>query len=144
MRDITVERPEHRIELRVYYQDTDTGGVVYHANYLNFAERGRNEIMRELGFPCSRLFKEFGMVFVIRHCSIDYKAPGHLDDLLTVASRVTELGGASMRMEQKILRGEEELAIVDIKIGCVTPQGRAMRMPPELKARFLEVFTVKQ
>ncbi len=144
MRDVTIDHGRHHVQVRVYYQDTDAAGVVYHANYLNFAERGRNEMVRDLGFDCSRLRDELGMVFVIRHCAIDYMAPGRLDDLLTVSSRVTELRGASLTIEQRIVRGAEELARVTVKVGCVTPDGRAMRMPAELKSRFQDVFPVNQ
>jgi len=82
----------HSMPLRVYYEDTDAAGIVYYANYLKFAERGRTEMMRELGFAHSEIAKEIGTLFTVRRCSIDYRAPARLDDALTVDTRVVEIG----------------------------------------------------
>src|SRR5712671_6087187 len=86
----------HRFGLRVYYEDTDAGGVVYYANYLKFAERARTEMLRHVGFEQEALRRTTGRVFAVRHCSADYLAPARLDDELVVETRLTALGGASL------------------------------------------------
>ncbi len=95
----------HRLLVRVYYEDTDFGGVVYHANYLKFIERGRTEALRALGVDQGAL-KAAGLVFVVRRMVADWLAPGRFDDLLEVLTEVTEVGGASVRMAQEVRRGE--------------------------------------
>ena len=94
--------------LRVYYEDTDAAGIVYHANYLKFAERGRTEMLRELGFEHSASREESGTLFTVRRCSIDYLAPARLDDALTVDTRVVEIGGrhAAARSADPARRGD--------------------------------------
>lgn len=140
----TVEDGVHVLAVRVYYQDTDAGGVVYHANYLNFAERGRNEMIRAVGFDMTRLRNEFGMIFVIRDCRMDFRRPARLDDLLEVRTRPLQMGGASFRVEQRILREGEDLTTLDMRIGCVSPEGRPVRMPVPFRESFEHVFTMNQ
>ena len=102
---------------RVYYEDTDAGGIVYYANYLKFAERARTEFVRALGMSQQEnLAAEERAGFVVRSLNADYKAPAVLDDLLTVSCEVTELGGASAVMHQEILRGDEVLVSLDVKV----------------------------
>jgi len=103
------ERPEgasrrthHTFPLRVYYEDTDAAGMVYHANYLKFAERGRSEMLRGLGFPHSRLCEESGVGFAVRRCSVEYRAPARLEDALTVDTRLTDVGAATLQAHQQI------------------------------------------
>src|SRR4051812_5996202 len=81
------------MKLRVYYEDTDASGIVYHANYLKFAERGRTEMMRALGFAHSGIAAETGVVFTVRKASADFRLPARLDDLLNVETRIAEIGG---------------------------------------------------
>ena len=90
--------------VRVYYEDTDAGGVVYHANYLQFAERARTEMLRTLGMQQSQLAAETGILFVIRRCVADFLAPARLDDRLEVASRLIDLRGASIDLHQDVRR----------------------------------------
>ena len=112
----------HSVRLRVYYEDTDAAGIVYYANYLKFAERGRTEMMRELGFAHSEIAKEIGTLFTVRRCSIDYRAPARLDDALTVDTRVVEIGGATLLLDQQIRR--------DDPLGTDHPAlARALRYP---------------
>src|SRR5713101_5932994 len=100
----------HRFGLRVYYEDTDAGGVVYYANYLKFAERARTEMLRHIGFEQEALRRATGRVFAVRRCSADYLAPARLDDELIVETRLTALGGASLEVEQEIRCGARALA----------------------------------
>jgi acyl-CoA thioester hydrolase len=121
----------HNISFRVYYEDTDAGGVVYHARYLGLAERARTEAIRGLGQPVSALLDDFGLAFVVRQATIDYRRPLRLDDVVTVTTRLTELGSASCRLEQTFLLGEVGCAALDVRLACVrAADGRAARFPP--------------
>jgi acyl-CoA thioester hydrolase len=113
----------------VYYEDTDAAGIVYYANYLKFAERGRTEMMRELGFAHSEIAKEIGTLFTVRRCSIDYRAPARLDDALTVHTRVMEIGGATLLLDQQIRRDEAILVQIYMLVACVGHDGRPRRVP---------------
>jgi len=127
----------HSMELRVYYEDTDAAGIVYYANYLKFAERGRTEMMRELGFAHSEIAKEIGTLFTVRRCSIDYRSPARLDDALTVHTRVVEIGGATLLLDQQIRRDEAILVQIDMLVACVGREGRARSVPAGLRAALI-------
>lgn len=128
---------EPRISLhpvRVYYEDTDAGGVVYHANYLKFAERARTEMLREAGIEQEPLRSGSGVVLVVRRMTVDFLAPARLDDELVVASRVVGLAGPSLEIEQEIRRGAEALVRLTSQIACLGPSGRPTRLPSALRA----------
>ncbi|QEO17131.1 tol-pal system-associated acyl-CoA thioesterase [Acetobacter vaccinii] len=125
----------HSIDFRVYYEDTDAGGIVYHARYLAFAERARTEAIRSLGHPVSELERDHGLVFVVRDVHLSYKAPLRLDDVLSIHTRLTELGAASCRLEQIVTKGDQHCALVDVKLACIrTDNGRPARFPPSWHA----------
>jgi acyl-CoA thioester hydrolase len=124
----------HAMPLRVYYEDTDAGGIVYHANFLKFAERARTEMMRALGFAHSGLAAETGTVFTVRRIGADYLLPARLDDLLSIETRIIEIGGARLRLDQRVCRDGALLASLDIVVACVGPDGRPRRIPPALRA----------
>jgi acyl-CoA thioester hydrolase len=126
----------HRFPVRVYYEDTDAAGIVYYANYLRFAERARTELVRSLGFEHERTRRESGIVFAVRRCNADYRAPARLDDALTVETRVTRLGGASVGLDQRVRRGDEELVVLAVDIVCLTASGRPTRLPRAIAAAF--------
>ena len=123
-----------RINLRVYYEDTDLAGVVYYANYLKFMERGRTEALRALGVSQSRLSAERGIVFAVTRAVVDYRAPARLDDLLTVETRLTVLRGASLEMEQTVLRDAGVLCTGRIAIACLGGDGRPCRIPGDIRS----------
>jgi len=130
----------HTLPLRVYYEDTDAGGVVYYANYLRFTERGRTEFIRVVlaglwGEPDGPLWTADGPLFVVRHLEADYKAPARLDDSLTVTTTLTHIGGASLGMAQDIKRGEETLVATKVTLVCVTQDGKVLRLPPEWRQK---------
>jgi len=129
-----VDGTAHSLPVRVYYQDTDAGGVVYHATYLNFAERARTEFLRERGFEMAELYGQRGLVFTIRHISADYAAPARLDDALVVKSAVTQIGGASFTAVQKIMRGDEMLCGLTVQLVLVGETGRPVRIPGDIRA----------
>lgn len=117
-----------RFPLRVYYEDTDAGGVVYYANYLKFAERARTEMLRAAGISQTRLREEEGVLFVVGDVHIRYRAPARLDDELVVESEVTEVAGVRFTMAQRVLRQETLLAELIVQIIAVKPgDGDSMR-----------------
>lgn len=131
----------HRFELRVYYEDTDLGGVVYYANYLRFIERARTEMLRDLGVVQSALKDEAGLMFMVRRCTLDYRGSARLDDLLTVETAPVSVGGASLDLDQRVLRKADGALLVAarVQIACVTAEGRAARMPADIRALLASV-----
>ncbi|MEE9545495.1 MAG: tol-pal system-associated acyl-CoA thioesterase [Rhodospirillales bacterium] len=135
----------HVFQLRVYYEDTDAGGVVYYANYLKFAERARTEMLRGLGFENSRLMDGdgpgTGIALAVRQMAVDYLKPARLDDLLEVHTRILEIGGASLCLQQLVRRGTEDLVRMQITLACMNlTSKRTARLPTGLKERFREFF----
>jgi acyl-CoA thioester hydrolase len=125
----------HRLTIRVYYEDTDLAGVVYYANYLRFIERGRSEALRELGLDQVALKRDLGLVFVVRHLTVDYLAPALFDDMLEVRTRITRLRGASVEMSQEVWRGEACLNRAGVTIACMDGAGRPQRLPEDVRRR---------
>jgi acyl-CoA thioester hydrolase len=130
--------PSHTLPLRVYYEDTDAAGMVYHANYLKFAERGRSEMLRSLGFPHRKLGAEDGVGFAVRRCAIDYLAPARLEDDLTVVTTLTGVGGATLHARQQIRRHDQLLADLDVVVACIGRDGRPRRIPAALRQALAE------
>ena len=125
----------HQIPVRVYYEDTDFSGVVYHASYLRFMERGRTELIRALGVDQRELFEgDAALGFAVRHMSIDFLRPAVMDDLLTIETMATAARGATMDVAQRVLRGDEVLVTAQVKVACVGG-GRARRIPDGLRRR---------
>ncbi|GEP03355.1 tol-pal system-associated acyl-CoA thioesterase [Methylobacterium oxalidis] len=123
----------HALPVRVYYEDTDFSGFVYHASYLRFMERGRTELLRGLAGDQSDLHRDAdGLVFVVRRMEIDYLKPARMDDALTVLTGTRELRGASMHLMQTVCRGEEILVRAEVVVACVRA-GRAIRLPDSLR-----------
>jgi acyl-CoA thioester hydrolase len=122
--------------VRVYYEDTDAVGVVYYANYLKYAERGRTEALRELGIEQRSLAERDGVQFVVRRVAADFRQPARLDDALEVVTRTTDIGGAHLTMEQIIRRGAETLVTLSVDICTVGSSGaragRPVRLPDEI------------
>ena len=106
--------------VRVYFQDTDAGGVVYHANYVNFMERARTEWLRTFGYSNAGMMKELGMMFVVRMIKLDYLKPALLDDLLTVTAQIKDIGRSRVTLLQTVSRGEELLTEGEVHLVCVT------------------------
>jgi acyl-CoA thioester hydrolase len=123
-----------KLDVRVYYEDTDFSGRVYHASYLRFMERGRTEWLRALGFEHGALSGETGVVFAVRELTIEYLAPAIIDDLLRVETRLTGLRGAVIEFHQGVLRGDEILAQAKVRVVSIK-NGRAARVPGELRTR---------
>ena len=131
---MTTPTPTQHLDLRVYYEDTDFSGRVYHASYLRFMERGRTEWLRALGFEHGALSGEQGLVFAVRGLEIEYLAPALMDDLLRVETRLTGIRGAVIEFAQLILRRSERIAEAKVRVVALK-NGRATRIPKELRAR---------
>lgn len=121
---------------RIYYEDTDAGGVVYYANYLKFAERARTEMLRKHGIEQHQLMREKSIAFVVRRAEMDLKSPARLDDELTIYTKIEQLKPASLLMKQRILRGADELSVIGVKIACVNAEFKPTPLPKDL----LEIF----
>jgi acyl-CoA thioester hydrolase len=122
--------------VRVYYEDTDAGGIVFYANYLKFFERARTEWLRACGVDQTRLSDEAGVIFIVRGATLDYHAPARLDDLLAITCKVERLGRASVDFEQQAWLGDALLATARVRIGSVAraPLRPAAVPPPVLDA----------
>jgi acyl-CoA thioester hydrolase len=125
--------------VRVYYQDTDAAGVVFHATYLDFMERARVEWLRSQGFEPQELARRFRLVFIVRHLEIAYVKPAVLDDLLVVTAAVQKLGRAQLTLVQEVLRGREALVRASVNLACVaTGSLKPMPVPEEVLASFAD------
>ena len=125
----------HRYAVRVYYEDTDAGGVVYHATYLRFAERARTEALRDLGIAHAELLQRFTLMFVVRRVEVDYLRPARLDDWLTILTKPMEVGGASVLLRQDVQGPDGSCAVLTVRLACVTPgEARPRRLPPRWRS----------
>src|ERR1700712_3181571 len=124
-------RSLHRYSLRVYYEDTDAGGVVYHANYLRYAERARTEALRDAGIPHADLVERFRLMFMVHRAEIDYVRPAMLDDRLVVETETMDVGGATVSLRQTVRGPNGVCATLRIKLACVRIGGnKPARIPP--------------
>ena len=125
--------------VRVYWEDTDAGGVVYYANYLKFLERARTEWLRALGVEQTELAERDGVLFVVRRVEADYLKPARFNDALTVVCRLAELGRASLAMDQGLRRGEDLLLSARVQVACVSAgQFKPARIPAHVLERFAQ------
>ncbi len=124
----------HVYPLRVYYEDTDAGGVVYYANYLKFAERARTEMLRDLGIDQGELMENEGVAFAVRHCAMDFLAPARLDDVLEVRTRVLQSSAATVEADQVVRRKASDLVRLKARLACVNRAGRPVRLPRRVLA----------
>jgi acyl-CoA thioester hydrolase len=135
--DGTITDGKHVQQVRVYYEDTDFSGVVYHASYLRFMERGRTNYLRLLGADHRAMFEQAekeapGFAFVVRHMRIDFKRPAHMDDLLEIITAPEEVKGASITLHQKVMRAEELLVEAHVQVAFVSG-GKAKPIPKPLR-----------
>ena len=135
--DGEVRDGRHTLIVRVYYEDTDFTGIVYHANYLRYMERGRTNYLRLIGADHRLLFEETekeapGFAFVVRSMTIDFLKPARMDDLLQVVSEPNHVKGASVTIRQRVMRGEEVLVQADVRVAFISG-GRAKPIPKPLR-----------
>ena len=121
-------------KIRVYYEDTDAGGVVFYANYLRFMERARTEWLRDIGFDHKNLIEKYKLIFAVKNLKINYIKPGYLDDLLTITSKLLNNRGASLVFQQEIINEKDELLTqAEVKIACLNSNTlKASPMPEKL------------
>ena len=125
--------PKHLHPIRVYFEDTDAGGMVYYTNYLKFAERARTEMLRTAGISHAEMVAQDGLMLVVRRCTAEFHRSARLDDALEVETRVSGVAGASILLDQAIRRGSETLVEITVTVACVTKEGRATRLPQRLR-----------
>lgn len=123
------------LNVRVYYEDTDASGVVYHANYLKYFERGRTEWLSAQGFSHRELAESMGLGFTLARIVVDYKGPARLDDELRVTTVLAGCGGARIDFSQRVMRGDEALVTADARVACID---LAAFRPRELPAAFIQ------
>lgn len=127
----------HRLSVRVYYEDTDFSGNVYHAAYLHFFERGRTEFLRELGVHHSELVKD-GIAFAVRSMQIEFVAAAHIDDLLEVVTEVESATAARLNLKQTICRDGVEITTASVQVVGIRTSGGAARLPKELRVALVK------
>ncbi len=125
--------------VRVYYEDTDAGGIVFYANYLRFFERARTEYLRSLGAAQQELKEQTGLMFVVKLCQLDYLAPARLDDELQLRMQISQLGRASMTFAQTAWRGQQLLVSAEVKVVCVQSQTMKPQAIPDFIRQQLKV-----
>ena len=126
-------RGDHVFPVRIYYEDTDAGGIVYHTAYLRFAERARTELLRGLGFS------NRSIAFAVVDCTVRYHRPARLDDALEVHTRPVGVGGATLSLMQSIWRARELLVTIRIRIASLGENGRPLRLPAQLRHVFAQL-----
>ncbi|MXP41947.1 YbgC/FadM family acyl-CoA thioesterase [Altererythrobacter soli] len=131
-----LEGPQHWFPVRVYYEDTDLSGIVYHANYLKWFERARSDLLRLLGIDQRAAVEAGEGAYAVADLAIRYAAPAKLDDDIVISTRPVELRAASCRLHQKALRGEDLLAEAQLRVGFVGPDGRPRRQPDPWRTAF--------
>ena len=124
----------HRFPVQVYYEDTDMGGVVYHANYLKFIERARSDYVRQLGNDQNAM-REAGIVWVVRRITAEYLSTARFEDRLVIETEVTSVSGARLSMGQRVLRGDKVIFTAEVEAVCMNAKGRPVRLPAEIRAR---------
>lgn len=126
----------HQSSYRVYYEDTDAGGIMYHGNFINFCERGRSDLLRELNLPSSQVGEKLKIGFVVRHLDADYLKMVKLDDLLTVETSVISMKNSSFLMKQVINCQNSTVFSMDVTLVCIDLKGKPTRIPEELRNKF--------
>ena len=127
-------------KLKVYYEDTDAGGVVYYANYLKFLERARTEALVILGFNNKKIKEDFGALIIVKSCNIEYTIPAHLEDELSIRSFVKSVTKTSFFMNQFISRGEDLIAEAKVQLVFVNMEGKPIRIPDNIFQDFKPYF----
>ncbi len=126
----------YEYKFKIYYEDTDSGGVVYYANYLKFIERARSEIIKSLGFSNNNLREKFNLFFIVKYCNINYRKPAKLEDELIVFTSVVSLSKTSLVMKQDVKKHDDLVAEAEVCLVAVDMKGKPTKIPDELKKLF--------
>jgi len=127
-------------KLKVYYEDTDSGGVVYYANYLKYLERARTEALFSIGYSNKKIRNEFNSLIIVKSCNIEYKKSAHLEDELTVRSFVKSITKTSFFMNQIVTKDEEIIVEAQVHLVFVNTEGKPVRIPDEIYSKFRPYF----
>ena len=127
-------------KLKVYYEDTDSGGVVYYANYLKFLERARTEALYSIGYSNKKVKDDFESLIIVRSCNIEYKKSAYLEDELTIRSFVKSISKTSFLMSQIITRGNDKIVDAQIQLVFVDTKGKPKKIPEEIYSKFKPYF----
>ena len=127
-------------KVKVYYEDTDTGGVVYYANYLKFLERARTEALYSIGYSNRKVKKDFASIIIVKACNIEYKKPSNLEDELTIRSFVKSITKTSFFMNQIITRDKDTIVEAQVHLVFVDKKGKPVKIPDELRTKFKPYF----
>ena len=127
-------------KLKVYYEDTDSGGVVYYANYLKFLERARTEALFSIGYSNQKIKDQFNSLIIVKSCNIEFKKTAHLEDELNIRSFVKSISKTSFFMNQIITRSDDEIVNAQINLVFINESGRPMRIPEEIYSKFKPYF----
>ena len=128
----------HNVGFRVYYEDTDAGGIVYHANYLHFCERARTEMLRVLGYENRQLQEDSGILIIVRALNAAYNKPAYLDDWFNVASTITQMKNTSFIMQQDIWRDDQLIFSVAMTLVCIDIGGSPVKLPQILRQALMQ------
>ena len=127
-------------KLRVYYEDTDSGGVVYYANYLKFLERARTEALFSIGFSNNKIQEQFNSLIIVKSCNIEYKKSAHLEDELTIRSFVKSITKTSFVMNQIISKENNEIVEAQIHLVFINKEGKPVKIPEDIYSKFKPFF----
>lgn len=126
----------HHFPVHIYFEDTDFSGLVYHANYLRYMERARSDMLALIGIDQRSAFASGAGVYAVAELTLKYRQPARFDDALTVVSTVERVGGATCRIHQRVMRGDDALTDADVTAAFLSPEGRPRRQPAEWVAAF--------
>ena len=129
-----------KYNLKVYYEDTDSGGVVYYANYLKFLERARTEALFSLGYSNQKVKNDFNSLIIVKACNIEYKKPAHLENNLTVRSFVKSITKTSFFMNQVITKGDDTIVECQVHLVFINTDGKPVKIPDEIYSKFKPYF----
>jgi len=127
-------------EIKVYYEDTDSGGVVYYANYLKYLERARTEALFSIGFSNNKILDQFNSLIIVKSCNIEYKKSAHLEDVLTIRSFVKSITKTSFFMNQIITKNKDVIVEAQIHLFFVNKEGKPVKIPDEIYSKFKPYF----
>ena len=129
---------EFKSNFKVYYEDTDSGGVVYYANYLKFLERARTDAITSLNFSNRNLIEEFGIYIIVKSCNLNFHKPAKLEDNLNIISKVLEVKNVSIRMKQHIFVNDSMIVEAEILLASVDEKGKPSKLPVEFKSQLIK------
>jgi tol-pal system-associated acyl-CoA thioesterase len=127
--------PAHILKIKIYYEDTDAGGVVYYANYLRYMERARTEFLLDHGIDVADYHRK-GYLFAVVHVDINYKRPAKLGDVMNITTEIEKMTNVTMSIQHRVLRGTEVLVEASVRLACINPNGKPQKIPESIRKLF--------